>query len=606
MEEISKFKLPYPQVRIGQLEITKKVFQALQYERRLIIEAPNGFGKTAAILAAVFPAIKELGYKAIFLVRTRKQIEQLYNEALKFKPLFPMIKVSPCLSYVDGCMLFNLYKNKIVEEFLPLFCKVKVKTFSCPFYHNVSQIRAFYGTLDELINWARIKRFCPMEFLRRKSLEAKVLISNYSTFFTQSLRSITPYILGDGKYVLIIDEGHNIPTTLSSLSSGLRLSDLEWMITFSKQRSVKDLEWASFSIRRWMLTRRSASPLRVELFLSECGLKDRLDRLIDVFRYTLSDFYAFLNMDDATKIVKFISFIECLSLFRSSDSSYIIPYRHFNEFYKISIKELDVSKIFKYAIDNFNINSVILSSATFFSIGIFKEELGLKDAEVLKINTDPLNRRCLTIIDPDVSTEYDARTEELFNLIAKKIVHIYETLTGPLLVFFTSYKILNIVKMKIEHLNEKVRDKIIVERSKISFNELVEVIKDLIKNDKVLLGVLGGKFSEGEDFLQGKINRVVIVGFPFPPPTAELLMHIKYKEKVKGRYYAFVTNMLLPAISKTVQAAGRIFRREGQEGVVFLLDKRFSSSSVNTFFPDWLKENIIVSKVEKVSNIDLI
>jgi DNA excision repair protein ERCC-2 len=606
VEEIGKFKLPYTRARKGQLEITRKVFETLQHGRRLIIEAPNGSGKTAAILSAIFPAVKDLNYKVIFLVRTRKQVEQLYTEALKFKSLFPTVKISPYLSYADGCMLFNSYKNKIVEEFLPLFCRVKVKTFSCPFYHNVSQIRAFYGTLEELISWARIKRFCPMEFLRRKSLESEILINNYSTFFIQSLKSITPYILGDGKYALIIDEGHNMPAILSNLSSSLRLSDLEWMMMFSRQRSIKDLEWASFSIRRWILARRSTSPISVELFLSECGLVDRLNKLIDVFRYTLSDFYSFLNISDAARIARFISFIEYLSLFRSSDSAYIIPYRVFDEFYEIVIKELDISKIFKHITDNFNINSIILSSATFFSIGIFKEELGLEDAEVLKINTDPLNRKCLTIIDSEVSTEFNARTEELFNLIAKKIMHIYEITNGPLLVFFTSYKILNAVKNKIVYLNEKVQDKIIVERVKITFNELIDVVKDLIENDKMLLGVLGGKFSEGEDFLQGKINRVVIVGFPFPPPTAELSMYIKYKERVKGRHYAFVTNMLLPAISKTVQAAGRIFRREDQRGVVFLLDKRFSSSLANTFLPDWLKENVIISRVERLSNNDLI
>ena len=109
------------------------------------------------------------------------------------------------------------------------------------------------------------------------------------------------------------------------------------------------------------------------------------------------------------------------------------------------------------------------------------------------------------------------------------------------------------------------------------------------KGGAVLLGVQGGRNSEGGDFPGPTMESVVVVGVPYAKPTPRMEALIKYYDMTfdqKGRDYAYV----LPAMTRAIQAAGRPVRRLDDRGAIVLLDQRFASNYLMRFIPSWLRE----------------
>jgi DNA excision repair protein ERCC-2 len=109
----------------------------------------------------------------------------------------------------------------------------------------------------------------------------------------------------------------------------------------------------------------------------------------------------------------------------------------------------------------------------------------------------------------------------------------------------------------------------------------------------VLLGVQGGRSSEGVDFPGNQMNSVAIVGISYAEPTPKVKAQISYYERRfpgMGREYGYV----LPAMKKASQAAGRPIRTLEDMGAMVFLDQRFSSQYCQGFLPLWIRGNLKV------------
>ena len=83
---------------------------------------------------------------------------------------------------------------------------------------------------------------------------------------------------------------------------------------------------------------------------------------------------------------------------------------------------------------------------------------------------------------------------------------------------------------------------------------------------------MGGRISEGMDFPAEQLEIAVIVGIPYPKPTARQrgLQHyydIKFR---KGWEYTVEA----PTARKLLQSIGRLIRDEKDRGVAVILDRR--------------------------------
>lgn len=103
---------------------------------------------------------------------------------------------------------------------------------------------------------------------------------------------------------------------------------------------------------------------------------------------------------------------------------------------------------------------------------------------------------------------------------------------------------------------------------------------------RVLLAVLGGAFAEGIDIPNRALQAAIIVGPALPPPSVErALLQQWYEERYdEGFTLAYVH----PGMTRVVQAAGRVVRGPEDRGRVVLVCRRFLRHEYQAWLPpDW-------------------
>lgn len=90
--------------------------------------------------------------------------------------------------------------------------------------------------------------------------------------------------------------------------------------------------------------------------------------------------------------------------------------------------------------------------------------------------------------------------------------------------------------------------------------------------EQLFFSVIGGRISEGMDFPAEQLEIAVIVGIPYPKPTARQRGLQNYYELKFGKGWEYTVQA--PAARRLLQAIGRLIRNEHDRGVAVILDKR--------------------------------
>jgi Rad3-related DNA helicase len=164
------------------------------------------------------------------------------------------------------------------------------------------------------------------------------------------------------------------------------------------------------------------------------------------------------------------------------------------------------------------------------------------------------------------------------NTLCKTILAIYEKYPGKHIVYFPSYKYLEMAKSILE----KEAHCVCQENST---SEKDYFLKHFFgKNEAVLgLAILGGALAEGVDFKGDALNSCLIVGTGMPQPSFE-------KEQLglnlsQQGLNVFEYNFLIPGITRLIQTAGRLIRSEKDKGILVLIDPRFSLDQYCRYLP---------------------
>jgi Rad3-related DNA helicase len=119
--------------------------------------------------------------------------------------------------------------------------------------------------------------------------------------------------------------------------------------------------------------------------------------------------------------------------------------------------------------------------------------------------------------------------------------------------------------------------------------------------DKATLGiVMGGVFSESVDLGPGVLSGVVVVSLGLPPQDLSKTLIQGHFDDRYGQGWGRQVAYLQPALSRIVQAAGRLIRSPGDRGVVCLVDPRFANPSLHDHFPEhWQVEPTTTENLKK-------
>ena len=469
---------------------------------------------------------------------------------------------------------------------------------------------------EELISFCSDKRFCPYFLCKFLLKDMKVIICNYQWLFNPDIRNVflqlTDQELED--CILVLDECHNIIDVATDVNS-------DRLTPFSLRLCLKDLEMYRApnnmqAFVKFLLDHLNEKRLNSNLGEEELDPNKYLKYILEKLKF--SDLNGFKNLIQEIQEFSVAIHEEKLANgqisrdYLGSLAGFWIKWlKTFNldkYFYCFNNKEIKGKRSISIeivALDPREIVIPILKSAyTSLNLSgtvnpyVYNNLMGLNESgKSYKgiITNSPFQKKNIkVVITEGVDTKRASRTPEMFRKMIGKINEVLVCTPANTGIFCASYQILRgLYSNGISTIVKNNRKTLFMEEPGLSAsknNAMVEKFKALGSNGgAVLLGVCGGRNSEGEDYPGDHMNSVVIAGFPYHLPTPRVEAKIKYYDKVfnkQGWNFAY----LYPAIQRANQASGRPIRKVSDKGAIIFMDSRFKAKY--KWISEWLREEL--------------
>lgn len=251
----------------------------------------------------------------------------------------------------------------------------------------------------------------------------------------------------------------------------------------------------------------------------------------------------------------------------------------------------------------------ILMSGTLYPPSMYADVLQIPEHRKViskEYSSDFLSNRRPILIARDVTTKFTSRGADNTHKINQHIKSTIKNSKGILALFFPSYAMMDkFSSQEREWLPSSIWPKpIVIEEQRVMSKREIENNKKRLyelesKGERgILMGVLGGKFSEGVDYPDNILQAVICVGLPLAPPSAQQDALKKYYEKRFGNSLAWRYSSSQPAINSLMQAIGRPIRKGEDRALVVLLENRLLQRNYKICMPSSL-QTIEVSNPER-------
>jgi len=528
---------PYPKMRRGQAEFIDAVLRSLKGGIN-VIEAPSGLGKTSGVLSAISCLSELEGAKFIYAVRTHSQVSRVMEECIKF-PRIRMIALRG-----KGELCINWKVRRIKNNFLMnMKCEELRKLGNCPYYPSkIKEARRCHDPI--LLKGDSCPYYASLGIIN--GYDAVVLC--YPYLFEEELYSV---LKGFDPDYLIIDEAHNLRKFwLSRIIVTVELEKLGRVL--------------SSLCERWADLMRSLQRSGVQ------SLEVPRNYLIYLLRGCLSS--APKSFEHFSKWI--------LSELEGSKRIILEPPD------MILLKEVDGS--LEDSLKRFK--SVLLISGTWSEEVARGEILGELNYE--RISLDRWGEVASFIVR-DFTTRFEERSRLEFYRVASTLAELSEAVVGNMGIFASSYEVLQgVLDAGFENMVERP---LFIERKDMDSHELSRMIsefKSMSPIGAILLGVQGGRSSEGEDFPGLQMTASIVLGLQLSKPnTLGRVQEISWK-----KYTKLEDPVLINACRSAVQAAARPVRSQDDIGFIAFVDRRFSYCL--SMMPPWMRRGIKYVRLE--------
>jgi len=609
---MNKFLFPHENIRPVQDKLINCLEKALKEKNSVIVHAPTGLGKTAAALSPALSLTYQKHDSVIFFLTSRHTQHKIVIDTVnKIKNKFNLDLIATsiigkkwmCLQ--PGSEIMN--SNDFAE-----FCKSMKEENKCDFYKNTRSKESFdcKRTLDELgkispvstekvIELCKKNKVCPYEISLMLASKSKIIISDYYYLFNPGIREnfLSKINKNLQDSIIIIDEGHNLPKRIRSLLTK-KLSDRIIKRAVKEAKKFNFDELAVFLIELESLLYRLARDISVNdeklveksIFIKGVENIKKYEEFINELKASAE----VVRESQKTSSLGWIAYF--LESWPNGDMGFSRILSKNDSFVVLTHRCLDPSIASKDVIDASQSN--ILMSGTLSPVDMYKDLLGFPKKTITKEFPSPFPKKnTLSLVIPKTTTKFTKRSPEQYLRIANICSDIIDKIPGNAAVFFPSYYLRNEIAKFIE---TRCKKTIFNEQPKLTKEEKQELLDKFCKyNNAVLLGVAAGSFGEGID-LPGVLKSVIVVGLPLDKPDLETKELIKYYDNKfsKGWDYGYI----MPALTKTMQNAGRCIRTEKDRGVLVFLDERYTwPNYFKCFPPDW-NLKISVDYLDEIKN----
>ncbi len=620
---------PYESLRPHQKGFIELIKSTVENGENAIIEAPTGFGKTPSVLAGILPYAKSMGYKVLYLARTHKQMDRVIEE-LKAINRKNAVSGAEMRSRKELCLHNYLVEYTTDAYTAMVVCKNLRKMGKCLYFENEKKKKSeFEGVVNfflqepsfpaEIIEYAKTVEICPYDITRQVAFKSDVIVASYLYMLSPSIREnfMTYLDLEYSDLIVVFDEAHNLPDqSISALSDRLSIHTVN--------RGIKEAEeYKEHEIANFLSVFGRGLEILFQEKLTDRDVKEVplmpheiFSHLVEILRIDGRYLLRFLNEMVAVgdsiredriekgkpprsyigRVGEFL--LNWLATADREDYLFLMSREHG---LSLEIVALDPSKALDWVE---NVQAAIFMSGTLTPLEAFRDVMGIKNTQLKKFPRIIKRENAQVLVAKDVSTRGDERSLDLYRKMVEYIVEAANLIPKNVGVFTASYEVLQgLLSANLQVRLEETGKAVFVEKQGASSTEndtLVRAFKAHAKgNGAVLLGVMGGRNSEGQDYSGDEMNGVVLVGIPYARPTPRVQAQIRYFERKfpgKGRYYGY----FLPAHRKLVQAAGRVHRSAEEKGSIIVLDYRLLWSTIKKDLPDWMKESMRAVNLERM------
>jgi DNA excision repair protein ERCC-2 len=574
----TRLSFPFPDPRPGQAELSEQVARTLGARGRLLLQAPTGLGKTAAIL---FPALARALDQdlQVFYATPRNSQHEVAEECVRRiraqgHPLRSVTirakeKVCPQAEVncrPDLCPRANLYYDRLRES----GALANLAALGC------ADAAAIAREADRHL-------LCPFELSLDAAPQADVVIGDYNYVFSPGATLFRLFGTPEeaARRIVLVDEAHNLPARAA-----------DW---FSPALDAEALE--ALGRRRWLppqpgLRRRFTPQLKrcLALLVGHQGehrvlLPDAQPFYAEEHR--LGKLLAWaaeqgLDLGLAHPLMElyhaWAGFCGVLrELGEAHAVTWIPPGR-----LQITCADASAHLAGRFAA----LAGSVLFSATLKPFQYHHRLSGLEDPATAEVPSPfpPGNRKVLVV--PQISTRYRTREREVPR-IAGFLERVLPLRRGNYLVFFPSFELLEQVRAWLELPGFQL----LAQPRRAAAAQIGEILERLRgAQGVVVLAVQGGSLAEGIDLPGEALIGCVVVGPPLPPFDLERERVRLYFERKYGCGEAYAYTY--PAAARAVQAAGRVIRTPADRGLLVFLDPRFLSPEYAACFPaGWYRES---------------
>ena len=573
-ESASNQPFPFPSYNENQLPLARSGYVSLRDETNLLMEAPTGSGKT---MAAAYPAVKAMGESELDRVvystaRTTGQraaadaFAQLRVQNDAFVQVTVSAKERVCLTPGAAC------RPEECEYAKGHYDRVRSSVTNLLRKGNIDR-----GAIDAV---AKSNKVCPFELSLDVAEWADAVVCDYNYVFDPLVRLSRLRSRLFDRVGLLVDEAHRLTERVREMLS-CRF-DLD---AFAE--AIDDVGETPFSFQLQNIRRILEntfddvlpSPGEVALNEIDSSLSTVVNQLFD------SDVIQLHSSDDSTTVQA------CLSeLFRFRAIWPIREESRMNFVWMLKCSEEERSVALRCLLPNTWIRDVVGSfhgsvrfSGTLSPGELFNEEHGLV-GPIKRTSLVPNIDRLSVQVVPDISTYYDDRKVTAPNL-ARLIDQIRESSQGSWMIAFPSFAYMDLVRAHITDASS-----VLVQKSPMTLEEREGFLHRLtIAGRQLGFVVMGGVFTESIDIEQTSLEGVVVISPGIPPRSLE-------RDRVAAASpHGYEMAYRRPAMTRVVQAAGRVVRGENDRGVVVLVDPRFTRRDFARYFPPHWQPKIVKS-----------
>jgi DNA excision repair protein ERCC-2 len=598
----------------------------------LLVQAPSGSGKTVAALAPLLEHAEAAGHRVLYLVRTRAQEAQVMREVATIghrldRPVLalglegrakrcfllesePEVKGATAEEHGKLCADRKRATERALRGEQPLAAPREfpedgeidlTDLDGCPYYARV--VGADVEGLDETVRnrppssadfekLCRGENLCPYELTKRMLPRAAVAVAPYAFFFHPHVRRGLLGWMGCelSSIDLVIDEAHGLPEYLRDLTTvALPEESVRRARDEVAERGDFQLPNGPSATRFFDVVRAAVEELALALVRGDDAVLP-----VGVFEEALQGAVGGSSQKLDTWLGALATWGENLREERRRERRLPRSWVHTVAITLLSWPKLEppryakvVTRVPRPALEAFALDASeaarpildchlsVHMSSTLAPLDEYRDALGLgRGSRTVSVPSHFPRENCRYLYDPTVSTDPDELREDprAVSRLADRLGKVLESLPVRTAVFFPSFELMR--QVLDAGLQSQLPPNPFVEYARLPTSDLWRPLEGG-KGDphaSVLLGVAGGRLAEGIDRPDEEFGAVVLVGIPYPRPTAKR----RALEKLLGSAAAPGRDPVsrAPAERAIRQAFGRMIRADHDRGLAIVLDRR--------------------------------